>query len=272
MNENELQKNYSPEQLEALKTNLMNIYQVIIEKQEELQKLWESVCHLGSPVSLNIRFKTNNRDIKWNIEREFDRDAWEYFFGSANLQDIMSQKELESYHKRLDDPEPFTAEAARKYIANGFEIAKNVLDNLVKEVFDKLISSFYIPGGNYNKSKKKMNNMKIDKWFRTCESITKCKYGRGWEEYYRRPAIFNDLEKCCYILDGKKPPRHPDKICDRLRGIDGNVIENEYFEVVLYKVGNQKVRFKRLDILKKLNKYGAPGNSLGQDIRVSVFK
>lgn len=276
MYETNIQKNLTPEQIESIKLQLVQKRKELYEKFKEFESLWNT---LGKeyyfPYKIEERFMNNRHTYQetWNFEREIDKSAWEYFFGSANLQDIMSASAIKKYNEKLADPAPFTADLARSYIANSFEIAKNSLNTLLKEVFDRLIQASYKPGGKWkcNIPSKKHNNMKIEKSFRCSESLY-VRYG-WWDYAENHPPIFNDLEKICCILDRKKPAQYPNTILDqclRKKPYDISFISNEYFDVRLYKNGNQSVKFKRLDILELLNRYGASGE-LGYDVKVQVF-
>lgn len=236
--------------------------------------LWKNLETYGLPFVVEDDHKRYSvrSTPEWSFERQFDHSAWKYFFGTARLSDIMSSKEINEFHKKLEDPEPFTATAARGYIANSGDIARQMMENLIKQVFERLTSATYRPGNSWKSPVKKQNNMRIEKTFRISEPVHHNSWKSRWDWYYTFTPIFTDLQKACCILDGKIPPRHPDDLNSKIKATDEPIVTCDYFEVALYKNGNQKVKFLDMEILEKLNKYGAPGTLLGNDVRVQVFE
>lgn len=278
MIEKDLQKNLSPEELESLKIRAMAIYDEIVKLDKEAREIVGRFSKYPDIVQFGIKYirierkhNDTDRDI---YNRELDSMLWQYFFGSGKLQEIMDVKSLEKFNDMLRDPEPFSAERARMYIANSMDIASDALNTLAKTVFNHLISATYRPGGsgNWRAPQKKHNNLKVEKTFRLSESVYRGYTGR-WEASRYRPAIFNDLEKICSILGKQSPPKYPQTIQDKMNTDETskNEFSNEYFTVTLYKNGNQKVKFLRDDILELLNRYGQSGGKIGHDVKVEVF-
>lgn len=90
----------------------------------------------------------------------------------------------------------------------------------------------------------------------------------GFYSRSRDPSITDDLEKVCYILDGKTLPEVTLKAT--LRGDKATEGKNEYFSVKICK--NQNTHYTLEDeTRRKLNLYGPEGAVIGENIKIKVF-
>jgi hypothetical protein len=268
----EIQKNLTPNEIENIKRSLLNIWDEVLGKVSDMSFLWAKIAGGHSlPINVSVdRNRVRNIDKDRTFDRAIDERSWNYFFGSGRLMDIMSQDDIERFHKKLSDPDPFTAEEAFKYYNSAEDIAVNSFERLLHSVFEKLTSATYRPGNSWKNDRKKQNNREIDNYFRMSSSIKKGHFGK-WEWHYYSVPIYDDLEKVCFLLDGKNPPKQPNTINCRIKSESCNIIGNEYFTITLYLNGNNKVNFLRDDIREKLNKYGPKGNALGVDIKTQIM-
>jgi hypothetical protein len=143
-------------------------------------------------------------------------------------------------------------------------IYKNV-NQLAKNVFDKLITGGYYTGpGGWNATKKKRNNAGIDEFFilSTNDYSSVCR----WSPY---PTITDDLEKLCYLLDNKTVP---EKNCKSIMYSEKLYeYENEYFKLKFCKNGNTHYTIKP-ETRDKLNLIGADRSKIGEFIKIKVFE
>jgi len=207
-----------------------------------------------------FNLELSESDIK-KLVQKIDEKCWKYFLDMSRLKEIATRKQIE---KIIEDIEkrtiPFTLESATTYLGDMKSKYVDTIENLVKDVYQHFTGIKYF--GNSWKEGRKINNaQRIEKVFRCSEPIYWETYFSCFKRSYYRSPMFNELEKLCFLLDSKKIPRYPDMIEDQLEKKNKKgKIENEYFEVVLYMNGNQKVKFLRLDILDKINQIGGGMN------------
>ncbi len=266
MFDKDLQKNQTPAELAALRKDLINRFNRIQQEIEDYNEILHTVVAYGPTVALQEGGYSRVNE-EWLLP-ELDRSIWKYFFGASKLSELMSQKQTKEFQEKLKDPEPFTTQAALVYKANIGGIAREQVQTLIKQVFENLTNNWYWTGNQ----RKKRSNTKIDVSCHVCEGIRWDGFFKSFRINDSYPPIFNDVEKACFVLDGKLPPKYPDDIHSHINELKSGLVGNEYFTVLCYKNGNQKVKFLRLDILEKLNQYGAPGGVLGQDIKIQEYK
>lgn len=259
-------KKHTPGELEALRNSLLQKWRIAKKETDNFNAMYKQVSkHTYSFLHLDDGARSQIEEKQ--IIKEIDGKCWSYFFDTMNLSQVMSVKQIEKFHEKLKDPEEYTAHKAHEYMANIMNIVENSFKELLSEVFIRLTNSKYQTGRQI----KKRNNSKIDVNSHVSEYVY-MGYGH-WDINYSHPAIFSDLEKCCCILDNKRSPKYPEDINSRIRQL-GEVerdIETDYFDLTLYKTGNQKLRFTRVDILDMINKYGPSGCTLGENVRIKVF-
>lgn len=211
---------------------------------------------------------------KYEIEKlnkKINEKLWKYFIDMTRLFEFSSRKNIENIIKQLEDnPIEFTIESASSLIKDMKNKYIDTLQNLVKEVYKHFIGIKHY-GTTWKDGTKINNAQKIEKIFRCSEPIKWESYFKRFDKYYYKSPMFNELEKICFLLDNKDIPRYPNTIEDQINKTDihNNKISNEYFEVVLYKNGNQKVNFLRQDILDKINKIGG---GINRDVIAGIEK
>jgi len=159
----------------------------------------------------------------------------------------------------------FTIENANGWIAGLKETIRDNVNTLVKKVYSEITNGHYYTGGGYRGEKKKRNNNGIDKMFilYTCDWSTVFAY---WQD---KPSIMDDLEKVCYILDGKTLPEKT--LRDALRGDKTDTASNPYMSVKLCQNGNTHFTLEE-GTRELLNRYGPSGAVIGENIKIKVFE
>ena len=92
-------------------------------------------------------------------------------------------------------------------------------------------------------------------------------YSINW--YNDRPTITDDLEKACYIIDGKALPDTTIKNTMRRSKIWES--ENPYFKIRICKNGNTHYWIND-EIRNRLNYFGAKRGIIGQDCKIKIFE
>ncbi len=213
----------------------------------------------------NIRFIDHEYDINNMVERakkRISKSCWSYYIKASGLETLMTEKILKEYRKDLENAPDFTSANAEAFLNNIDDRYIKTIENLFKETFQNLISRRY-------NDKKSRNNKKVEDFFILG-------YGCNTDSWsftrIDNNSVINHLEKIMFLLDGKKPAQHPDRISD-LANInkDEKIIETEYLKLKLHKNGNVHVTIKRADLLEKFNQYSGDATKLGNDIKIQKF-
>lgn len=242
-----------------LKINLLERLKMIAVKDAEIDEIYKSINGY-SPVDLRCDYPhMDNRE-----ERHVDRAIWNYIIKQFDLQKYMLCRE---YKKLCNDIEnyvfpPFTVSNAESWVEGLTELIYDNVRTLVKTVFTDITTETYHTGG-WSSPKKKRNNNGIDKLF----IIGTRDYTRVFS-YYDYPSITDDLEKACYILDGKKVPDNT--LLREMNKERKSVAQNEYFQIRVYK-DNTHYKFINEEIRAKLNLYGGDPSQIGENVKIKVF-
>lgn len=253
---------------------LQDIYLIklkCIEKIEEIEKIQKEINDLFdslegyTPVRLDNKYNTHGKN---RSEKYTDRTCWRLLIQMFELKKYML---CTKYDKMSDDIENFNFPVFNIENANGWiNDLKNVIyenvTELCKQVFENITNDCYYTGSGYsNREKKKRNNNGIDNFF----ILTTYDYSNIFGYHWNRPTVTDDLEKCCYILDGKTLP--DSTIKDKMRSEKINECANDYFNIKVCKNGNTHYKIINNNIINKLNKIGAGNSKIGEDIKIKVF-
>ena len=260
--------------LPVKRKTIAEIFQIkldLLQKLEEIDKL---------DTSLDLEFQEIKGYRPYRISYQFDvygekrqekyidRTCWNYLIRFFELEKYMLCTDYEKMQKQIDgfDFPVFSIENAEGYIAILKDIMYDNVKTMMKSVYERITDSCYYTGGSsYNSStKKKRNNNGIDSNF----IITTHDYSRIFGYYRDNPTITDDLEKLCYILDGKKLPSNT--IIYQLRGDKFAEGSNDYFKIKCCKNGNTHYTLQD-DIKNKLNLYGGDPSRIGENIKIKVF-
>jgi len=198
-------------------------------------------------------------------ENEVDKEIWQYLIGLYHLNKYMLCTEYQKLTQQIENydfPE-FTVENAEGWLISLKALVYENVQKLIEDVFNRITQGTYHVGG-WNGDKKKRNNNGIDKFFII---TTNDQYSLNW--YSGRPTITDDLEKACYIIDGKQLPEITIKETMRRGKIWES--ENEYFWIRICQNGNTHYKIKE-PIRKKLNLYGSRKGVIGENIRIKIFE
>lgn len=246
--------------------DLVEIRRRTLEALERMQKADKDVDDILKALDSQNFYRVEKRGYHQSDTKEVDQRIWRYMLRLYNLEKYMlctEYKKVEDQIENYDFPE-FTIENAEGWLLSLKVLIYESVRQLVEDVFNRITKETYRTGGSWNSSqKKKRNNNGIDKFFiLTTHDDSSLKWWSG------KPTITDDLEKACYILDGKDLPEvtikatmHRGKIWES---------ENDYFWIRICQNGNTHYKLKD-GIRDKLNLYGSRKGVIGENIRIKVF-
>lgn len=226
-----------------------------------------NALHGYAPYRIDYRYEVygDNAEVK-NV----DRMCWRLLAQMADLKRYMLCTEYDKMQKDLEEfrfPE-FTIDNAEIWIASLKDIIYSNVKTMMTKVYDAITNGHYYTGSGYSsRQKKKRNNNGIDKRFilNTGDSVRV--FGRF--SYGGRPTLTDDLEKLCYLFDGKKLPDHT--IIEVLRGNKSAEGSNDYFHIKVCQNGNTHFTLTD-DIRNKLNAYGGNTSLIDKAVKIKVFE
>ena len=184
--------------------------------------------------------------------KELDRMYWRQSFDHTGLMQLLDAKSKEKFDRDLNDnPPEFTIENVQASFFDFAQNAEKMFDDGVVNVFRHL-SNRYQRNDDFKITERiVMTGMIQPRWSRGLQLA----YGRSEDE-------INDIDRVFKTFDGvKHEPRFlSNSINNAIQ--HGTKYEDDYFECRAYKNGNLHMRFKRMDLLDKVNliiakRYGA---------------
>lgn len=233
-----------------------------MHKLEEQMQVLDKTCkrldgRMPAPYSLQKHYSSDAIKI-------LDCRYWRYMVSYFHLEDYMLSSEYEKLSNQVEHyqtPE-FTYENVMGWVTGMKDLINHGVEELANSIYQKLINAKYITGGKT----KKRNNNGIDKRF----ILHSNDYGYRWSA--SSPTITDDLEKLCYILDGKQLPEV--RMKQAIYNYENNYYLGStscpYFSIKVCQ--NNNTHYCLTDeTVARLNKIGANGNILGSDVKIKVF-
>lgn len=253
----------SIQEIYLIKLDVLVAYKELDKQDRKITALMEQVNNYAfHRLDYKCDYHGENRE-----EKEVDKRIWFYLMKFYNLEKYMLCTEYDKLEKQVGDYQfpVFNPDNVNAWLA---ALKKTVYENiqkLIEDVFNRITNDTYWTGSGYSSRKnKKRNNNGISKHFII---TTNDNYALSW--YSNKPTITDDLEKACYIIDGKSVPditikqsMHQGKIWES---------ENPYFKIRICHNGNTHYWIKD-EIRNKLNLYGAGKGIIGEDIKIKVFE
>ena len=184
--------------------------------------------------------------------RELRRDCWETLVERTQIRRIMSIKAWEEFSKELEngEPPPITADTVNGMLAGLHDDIPTMLKAAVDEVFEFLRPhhSEYKTNTEFSLGERVVLNWYVETGF-----------GRNWHVNYHRQQNLLALENVFRMLDGKIQSEcagHYSDLENAIRACpaDGPCAgQTEYFDFKGWKKRTLHLRFRRMDLVKKLN-------------------
>lgn len=256
-----IQVRHTVQSLFSLKLELLDNMKKLKALDKQIRDNFQEINGY-SPYRIDCNFRVWSENVD---EKAIDQALWYYLARLNNLEKYMLCTDHEKMMKEIEEcrTPDFTIENADGWIAGLQGLIRENVKTLVQDVYSRIVNGVYYTGGR-NGDKKKRNNNGIDKMFilRTGD------YNSIFSYYSSRPSIMDDLEKVCYLLDGKVLPEKT--IRGQFRDSKNAEYTDEYMTVKLCANGN--THFKLADKTRAaLNKYGPTGATLGENIKIKIF-
>lgn len=260
----DVQVRHTVESLFALRCKILQDAKKLWATEKEIKESYDSVTGY-SPYRLENtnRIYGDNQD-----EKSIDQALWRYLVRLYNLEKFMLCTDYTKMMKEIDKFEApeFTVENANGWLDGLKGLIRENVNTLIKKVYADITNDHYYTGGSGCRGvKKKRNNNGIDANFilYTADYHTIYSYWTG------KPSIMDDLEKVCYILDGKMLPEKTLRIM--LKDKQSLEAENEYMSVKLCKNGNTHFTINE-ETRTALNRFGPTGTEIGENIKIKIFE
>lgn len=261
MEDTELVQRQTINDVWAVRVAVIGKYEKMCELDDEIQKCLETVRGYRFYRFEHQGMATGEK----MVQQEVDQRCWMYLVRLYELHKYILCTDYNLMMKELECfkfPE-FTPENAVEWLSGLKHLVYESVQKLIESVFQRIVEGTYWVGG-WNGDKKKRNNNGVDKYF----MLTTHDNNR-LEWYTDKPTVTDDLEKACYIMDGKTLP--DETIKDRMRREKVREIENEYFKIKVCKNGNTHYWLEEI-VRQKLNFYGAKRGVIGENVRIKVFE
>jgi len=192
--------------------------------------------------------------------------AWARFVEKSEIRKILSVKEATALDSRLnkgDDLPPITIDNVMEmfslFVAKGSDLATDA----VKEVFDFLKPNQNGYSKEYKTNKRYCVGKKVIMTWIVSKSYLN---GVRFKVNYQREDKITALDRIFHMLDGKGIPRgYKSPLIDAINTSHSGLGETDYFKFSCYENGNLHITFKRLDLLKELNRIGGNGTLKGKE-------
>jgi hypothetical protein len=224
-------------------------FQILNHAQDRLNQIAGEHCYLFtdkiSRYSLDRAGEASMKHVK--------RQVWNAIVRKSQVENLLStprKRDLEQQIEHDKAPE-ITVQAVLDFL--GF-LAGNV-DVLFKETVAETFEWLRPPRSEYKTNteleigERAIINYGVDSsWTWPASRLS-----------YHKEQNFRDMDNVFHLLDGKGPVKHPDDLVTKVHTVMREKqarYEDDYFELHWYKKGSVHIRFKRLDLLARLNQIG----------------
>jgi hypothetical protein len=198
----------------------------------------------------------NDYDLPGHAEQSLKRitkNAWKYILDQTGLNQYMTDKRKNEIYQQIENGSlpPLTAENIQGTLMGLAGKMNGLLEESIREVFDWLR-----PLNDYG-----VGSLKTNKRFTVGKRAivgwsVENSYNGVFRFQYRSEGKFLSMGNVFSLLDGKGILKNPHDLVTRCKVamISGKfTFEDDYFQFKFYRNGNTHIKFKRLDLLKKLN-------------------
>jgi len=200
-------------------------------------------------------------------EKRITKNSWKYILDQTGLNQYMTEKRKTELYQQIEDGTlpPLTVENIQGTLMGLAGKMNGLMEESIREVFDWLR-----PGHDYG-----VGALKTNKRFTVGERAivgwsVENSFRGGYRFQYRNEPKFISLGNVFSLLDGKGVLQNPHDLVTRCKVamIAGeSSFEDDYFHLKFFSNGNVHIRFKRIDLLKDLNRIGGGAGLSSRDIR-----
>jgi hypothetical protein len=230
---------------------------------------------LGDGRSGNYYHHLFDREISdYNLSEDAEKSAkritknsWRYILDQTGLNQYMTEKRKTELYKQIEDGTlpPLTVENIQGTLMGLAGKVNGLLEESIREVFEWL---------RPHQSDWGVGKLKTNKRFTVGERAivgwaVENSFSGGYRFQYRNENQFLSLGNVFSLLDGKGVLKNPHDLVTRCKvamAANENKYEDDYFQLKFYENGNTHIKFKRLDLLKELNRIGGGEGLPNRDI------
>lgn len=192
------------------------------------------------------------------------QNAWRYILAQTGLNHYMTEKRKKELNEQIEKNElpELTTENILGTLQGLAGKVHGLLEESIKEVFDWLRP----------RSAWGCGALKTNEKFKIGPKVIVYGVERNWSKGFRfnyhYEANFRSLGNVFSLLDGKGVLKYPEDFVTKFNEAmkeshAGDKFDWEYFEIKCYRNGHAHIKFKRLDLVRRLNKVGG-GDELPQ--------
>jgi hypothetical protein len=230
----------------------------------ELAKKLDVRC---SEIADKLRYPEHicEKDIA-HLQSEIDREFWRDLFNELQVEKFLTSSDKEKVFKKIEENTPvFDLDSAYSTMFGFMNSKEATATNMITKIHKNITDIVFRVGNSYKSDNEKRIQRGVPKSFRA--SIF---YSRdGLPSYISSSRsnfeLIDDLERACYLIDGKTQPDYHKAIrskTDLVLRERGDTVNNDYFEMKMFKNGNVKITFTNQEVLNTFNKWGRTGNAL----------
>ena len=250
-------------------SEIVEAHNTACKELQEAEKLIQSAyarlrAHVASsmPLTGNTVTYLEYYKFKENSKKHLFCRTWQSILKQSKVAEVMSSARKKELDKQLEDgnmPE-LTVENIEATLQSVFGNMEDYATEAVKEVFDT-----FTRGRQWSKLKTHEKNKYQLKDKVILEGIIDtnyCFYSLRYEQQTRLCSLGNAFS----LLDGKGVQKYPNDLYTQIQVFTKEGFgdyETEYFKLKLFKNGNAHIKFKRMDIVDKINAIGADGTLKG---------
>jgi hypothetical protein len=239
---------------------MLRLVQALDESGERLRKAFEDGNSYAHDFKLYVRC-FHNRDADLNgIMLYFRQQAWRSIVSRLGIEKIMSIAARNQFQKQLDegkDLPDISEETILGVLSQWASQTQDLAKEAVKEIFEWLrpYRSLHKTNCAWKIGKKVIQRYMVERtWTRD-----------GFRVKYDKEKYLIALDTVFHLLDGKGPLKgNRGPLVDGINTSTGTG-ETDYFKFRCFKNTNLHIQFKRLDLVKELNRTAVGRYELGDD-------
>jgi hypothetical protein len=246
-----------PESIEGMVVQ----YNILVNQITEAHVLTEKAEENAKQFGVYIQGGRNSSHITFDLKDALSFlkvDSWKMLTEKTKTNSFASEKRVKDFNDQMKnrDVPDFTVENINAFLENLKNSLPQIFVESVNEVFN------WLRPWNCEKYKTNEKNAKFELGEKIIIESAMDSYGfRGFSSY--RENMFRNLDNIFHIMDKQPTAIYPKdiKTLVSIAGKDGNLLETDYFSMKWFKNRNMHVKFKRMDLVEKLNAI-AGGNNL----------
>ena len=204
-----------------------------------------------------------DEDIE-SIRQTMDYGYWRNFLEINQVEKYLTSNDKEKLFEKLSKNTPlFNFENATNMLNEFMNSKEATATNMIKKIYEE-ITDMVFRIGNKGKNEKRIQTG-IPEKFRLSIFYSHYGFPSYVSDSNSRFTMIDDLERACYLCDGKLQPDRQFTIrsTTALALREGRMhVENDYFSMQMFLNGNVKITFTNLDVLNRLNHWGQKGNRI----------